>query len=64
MISHTQPKDMRVDYDFLNEIHFDLYISVIYNANNSKILKMKYIDWEHMESKRSRDFNQVSLQEV
>lgn len=64
MISHTQPKDMRVDYDFLNEIHFDLYISVIYKAKNSKILKMKYIDWEHMESKRYRDFNQVSLQEV
>jgi hypothetical protein len=43
MISQTQPKDMRVDYDFLIEIHFDLYISVIYNAKNSKILKVKYL---------------------
>jgi hypothetical protein len=30
-----------------------------YNAKNSKILVMKYIDWEHTEEKRDKDFNQV-----
>ena len=59
IIPYTVPKDMGVYYRFWNEFHSDFYLSMLYNANDSKILKMKYIDWEHLESKRDRDFNQV-----
>jgi hypothetical protein len=32
---------------------------MLYNTKKSKILVVKYIDWEHMEEKRDKDFNQV-----
>jgi hypothetical protein len=44
IIPYTAPKDMGVDYRFWNEFHSDFYLSVLYNAKNSKILKMKYVD--------------------
>ena len=48
-----------MDYRFWNTFHSIFYLSILYNAKNSKIINMKYIDWEHLESKRDRDFNQA-----
>ena len=48
-----------MNYRFWNTFHSIFYLSVLYNAKYSKIINMKYIDWEHLESKRDRDFNQV-----
>lgn len=59
IIPYTVPRDTSIDYRFWNEFHSNYYLSMLFNAKNSKILKMKYVDWEHLESKRDRDFNQA-----
>ena len=52
-------KDLGVDYRFWNVFHSNFYTSVIFNNNKSKIVKMKYIDWEELTEKNDTDFNQA-----
>ena len=50
-------KDLGVDYRFWNILHSNFYTSVIFNNKKSKIVKMKYIDWEELREMNDPDFN-------
>ena len=54
-----QPKDLRIDYMFWNEFHFNFYASTIFNSKKSRIVKIQYVDWKEMKEKNEPEFNKV-----
>ena len=56
---YEQPKDLEIDYRFLNEFYSYFYASVNFNAKKFKVIKMQYVDWEEMKAKNEPEFNKV-----
>ena len=50
--------DRGIDYRFWSIFQFDFYKTVIL-AKEKKIVQMKYIDWDHIESMNTLDSKRV-----
>ena len=50
--------DRGIDYRFLSLFQFDFYKTVIL-AKEKKIVQIKYIDWDHIESMNTLDSRRV-----
>lgn len=56
---YVVPRDMTIDYRFWNSFHLDYYVSTLFTAKNDRVLRMKYVDWEHIDRKEDKVLKNV-----
>lgn len=56
---YVVPREKSIAYRFWNGFHSDFYLSVLYNAKHDRVLRVKYIDWEHIDSKSDKFLKNV-----
>jgi hypothetical protein len=48
MSPYTMRKDLGIDYRFWNVFHSNFYVTAILGVRKSKIIKMRYVDWDEL----------------
>lgn len=56
---YVVPKERIIDYLFWNGFHLEFYLSMLYNTMHDRMLRVKYVDWEHIDNKSDKLLNNI-----